>query len=74
MVGQEMFYEALFSPHVEEGMIGGFSSQVFRAQLQLFTLVPIQTKCFPEVFSPQVSRLGKNLAIAGNSEDATGPI
>lgn len=38
--------EALFSPQVEEGMIGGFSSQVVRAQLQHFTLVPIRQSAF----------------------------
>lgn len=51
MVGQ-MFCEtgpltacadALFSPQAEDGTIGGFSSQVLRAQVQHFTLVH-QTK------------------------------
>ena len=55
MVGQELFYgtgpltacaEALFSPQEEEEMTGGFSSQVLRAQLQHFTLVPVRQSAF----------------------------
>lgn len=87
MVEQEMFYEtgpltacaeALFSPQVEEGD----DRRVFQSSLEssatAFHVGPDQTRCFPEAFSPQVSRLGQNLAITGNSEDrckgATGPI
>lgn len=86
MVGQ-MFYEtgpltacaeALFSPQVEEEIVGGFFQSSLESSATAFHIGPHQTKCFPEVFSPQVSRLGHNLAITGNSEDwckgATSPI
>lgn len=85
MVGQTFYEtasltacaEALCGPQVEEGD----DRRVFQSSLEssatAFHIGLYQTKCFPEVFSLQISRLGQNLAITGNSKDwcksATGP-